>query len=310
MELIRGLHNLRPAHRGCVATIGNFDGLHLGHRAVVDQVLALARARDCPAVVTIFEPQPREFFQPQEAPARLTRLREKCEILAGWGVDRVLCTRFDTALAAHEPLEFVERLLVQGLGVRALVVGDDFRFGRRRAGTVGLLREIGPPRGFDVLHAETFAVGGARVSSTRVREALARGDFAEVRRLLGREFSLSGRVGHGEKRGRTIGYPTANLDLHRRAVPLAGIFAVRVHGLGPRPVDGVAYVGTRPIVNGVKPLLEVHLFDWVGDCYGRHLRVDVLAKVRDEMTFTSFDEMRVQIDRDSERARGLLADCA
>lgn len=307
MELIRGLHNLRSRHRGCVATIGTFDGLHLGHQAIIDLVLAQATMRAMPALVTLFEPQPREYFQRASAPARLTRLREKCELLRAQRIDRILCVRFDDALAALDAEAFVRTLLIDGLGVALLVVGDDFRFGRNRAGNTALLRRMGSEHGFEVMRAPTFCMDGERVSSTRVREALGRGDFAVVRRLLGRRFGLSGRVIHGDRRGRTIGYPTANVDLHRRAVPLAGIFAVHVLGLAPAPVPGVAYVGTRPIVNGTRPLLEVHLFDYAADCYGRHIRVEFLAKIRDEMHFDSFEAMRAQIDVDATRARAVLA---
>lgn len=307
MEIIRGLHNIRPAHRGCVATIGNFDGLHLGHQAVLGQVLAHARLLGVPALVTLFEPQPREYFEGAAAPARLTRLREKCELLAELGIDRVLCARFDARLAGLAPDRFIERLLVDGLGVRVLVVGEDFRFGRSRAGDAALLRGMGARHGFEVVGAVTHLCDGERVSSTRVRAALAGGDLELVRRLLGRRYSLSGRVVHGDKRGREIGFPTANVALHRHAVPVSGIFAVRVAGLQRGLLPGVAYVGTRPVVGGARPLLEVHLFDYDADCYGRHIRVELLAKIRDDLPFASFAALRGQIERDAQRARELLA---
>jgi len=306
MEFIRGLHNIRPEHRGCVATIGNFDGVHLGHRAVVDQLQAHARALGQPSLVTIFEPQPREYFAGPGAPGRLTRLREKCTLLAALGIERILCVRFDAALAALSAEAFVDVLLVRGLGVRLLVVGDDFRFGRNRSGDVAVLRAMGERQGFQVVRAASHCVHGRRVSSTWVREALAAGDFDTARGLLGRPYCLGGRVIHGDKRGRSIGYPTANVALHRRAVPLSGIFAVRVRGLGPRAIPAVAYVGTRPIVNGSRPLLEVHMFGYSGECYGRRIKAEFVAKIRDDMPFESFAALRRQIDRDADRARVVL----
>jgi riboflavin kinase/FMN adenylyltransferase len=304
MELIRGLHNLRPRHRGCVATIGNFDGVHLGHKAVLDQLAAVARAIGLPALVMIFEPQPQEYFAPDRAPARLTRLREKLRALNTDAVDRVLCVRFDARFSQLSASDFVERVLVGGLGVRHVAVGDDFRFGHARRGDFEFLAAAGRRLGFAVVRRDTLLLDGERVSSTRVREALEQGDLAGARRLLGYDFAMHGRVAHGDKRGRQLGFPTANIYLHRKAVPLRGVFAVQVDGVAPQPLPGVANVGVRPTVGGLRmPILEVHLLDFSGDIYGRHVRVDFLTRLRDERRFESLEHLQAQILRDVEHSR-------
>ncbi len=307
MELIRGLHNLRPRHRGCVATIGNFDGVHLGHQAVLGQLAEKAEQLGLPTTVVTFEPHPQEWFFPDRAPPRLTRLREKLTALRRYSVDRVLVLRFDARLAAMEAAAFVERILVDGLGVRHLVVGDDFRFGRNRAGDFAFLRAMGARHGFDVVAMHSFRIDGARVSSTRIREALAGGDMDTAEKLLGRPYRMCGRVAHGDRRGRGIGFPTANLHLHRRASPVLGVFAVEVFGVPGEPVPGVANVGVRPTVDGTRALLEVHLLDFEGDLYGRYVQVDFLHKLRDERRFASFEALRAQIRRDVEAARAWFA---
>jgi riboflavin kinase/FMN adenylyltransferase len=310
MRLIRGLHNLRPADRGCVATIGNFDGVHLGHRAVFQRLLQRGRTLGLPATVITFEPQPMEFFAPNRVPARLTRMREKLRALVECGIERVMLLEFGTRLASLEPHDFVRRLLLNGLGVRYLLVGDDFRFGRARAGDYALLRTMGAAvaagQGFEVEDLHTITHGEERISSTRVREALERGDLDQARHLLGRPYRMLGRVGHGDRRGRTIGFPTANIDLHRRVSPLLGVFAVLVRGLGDGTLPGVANVGTRPTVNGQGCRLEVHLFDFDQDIYGQHLEVEFILKLRDEQRFDSFEELRLQIARDALAARDYL----
>ncbi len=311
MRVFRGLHNLDPGHRGCVATIGNFDGVHLGHRAVFVRLLEKGATLALPATVITFEPQALEYFAPQAAPARLTRLREKLAALADCGIERVLLLRFGPKLARLGAREFVQRLLVDALGVRHLLVGDDFRFGRGREGDFDLLREMGREHGFAVEDLHTVNHCGERVSSTRIREALARGDLELARHLLGRPYRICGRVGHGDKRGRTIGYPTANVNLHRRVSPLRGVYAVMVGGVADQPWPGVANVGTRPTVPwdgrlGELYLLEVHLFDFAGDLYGRHLDVEFRLKLRDEKRFGSFEELETQIARDSTAARAYL----
>ncbi|WP_089727204.1 bifunctional riboflavin kinase/FAD synthetase [Candidatus Thiosymbion oneisti] len=307
MRIIRGLHNLVPRPRGTVVTIGNFDGVHLGHKAVFGRLLAQGRALRLPAMVITFEPQAMEYFAPDAAPARLTRLREKLAALADCGVEQAMLLRFGPKLARMEAREFVRELLVDGLGARYLLVGDDFRFGHGRAGDFRLLREMGREHGFSVEDLHTITHGDERVSSTRIREALARGDFEFTRRLLGRTYRICGRVVHGDKRGRDIGFPTANLNLHRRVSPLRGVYAVMVGGIADRPWPGVANLGTRPTVDGsARYLLEVHLFDFTGNLYGRHLEVEFRRKLRDEKKFGSCEELQAQIGRDTVTARALL----
>ncbi|MGQ9660479.1 MAG: bifunctional riboflavin kinase/FAD synthetase [Thermochromatium sp.] len=313
MRLIRGLHNLRPTDRGCVATIGNFDGVHLGHRAILHRLLVRGRELGLPATVITFEPQPLEVFTPESAPARLTRLREKLRALRASGIERVMLLEFGPRLAAMSAPEFVQRLLIEGLGVRFLLVGDDFRFGRGRTGDFALLRDMGHAAaaqgaGFTVEDLHPITQGAERISSTRVREALARGDLEQARRLLGRPYCLEGRVVHGDKRGRALGFPTANIALHRRISPVRGVFAVRVRGLEriPEPWPGVANIGTCPTVDGTKARLEVHLFDFDQSIYGRHLEVELVLRLRDEQRFESFEALRAQIQRDAETARAFL----
>jgi len=306
MELIRGLHNLKPRHRGCVVTIGNFDGVHLGHQAVIGQLAEKAQELGLPTLVMLFEPQPQEFFQPQKAPSRLTRFREKIQALRRYSVDRVLCARFDARFAGIEPEDFIGRVLVQGLGVRYLVVGDDFRFGRKRRGDFEMLCRAGGREGFQVVNMHSFTIDGERVSSTRVRAALAAADLAEAEKLLGRPYRMCGRVAHGDKLGREIGVPTANIHLHRRHTPLKGVFAVEMFGLKDEPLPGVASIGTRPTVGGTRPLLEVHLLDFDQDIYGAHVHVNFLHKFRDEKRFDSIEEMKSQIELDIEHARELF----
>jgi riboflavin kinase / FMN adenylyltransferase len=303
MELIRGQHNLRPRHRGCVATIGNFDGVHLGHQAVLGQLAEKAADLHLPTTVITFEPQPAEFFRPDLAPPRLTRFREKFLALRRFSVDRVLCLPFTRALAAMPAENFVRDILAGTLGVRYLVVGDDFRFGRERRGDFAMLQAAGRELGFQVVNMHSFILDGARVSSTRVREALARGDLNEAEKLLGRPYRMSGRVAHGDKRGRSIGFPTANIHLHRRSSPVQGVFAVEVFGLEPEPLAGVANVGNRPTVDGTRTLLEVHLFDFAADVYGCHVHVDFLHRMRPERRFESFDALKAQIGQDARQAR-------
>jgi len=303
MELIRGLHNLRPRHRGCVATIGNFDGVHLGHQAVLGQLAQKAGDLCLPAVVIVFEPQPQEFFVPERAPARLTRFREKLQALRRFAVDRVLCVRFDSAFAALSAEDFIQRVLVDGLGVRYLAVGDDFRFGSGRRGDFAMLQRAGVEHDFHVANMHSFRIGGERVSSTRIREALAGGDLELAEMLLGRPYRMSGRVAHGDKRGRSIGFPTANIHLHRQNTPVQGVYAVEMFGLDEEPVRGVANVGTRPTVDGTRSLLEVHLFEFARDIYGRYVHVDFVHKIRDERRFESLDELKSQILTDAADAR-------
>lgn len=306
MELVRGLYNLRARHRGCVATIGNFDGVHRGHQHMIAAVRAAAIRVALPAAVITFEPTPREFFEGDAAPARLTRLREKLEALASYGVDRVLVLRFDRRVQAMGATEFVERLLVDGLGVRHMVVGHDFHFARRREGNLALLQEAGKRHGFTVEEVGRYMDEGERVSSSLVRDALGRGDLERARKLLGRPYRMAGRVRRGAQLGRTLGFPTANLALHRKVVPLWGVFAVRVSGAGLADHPAVVSLGTRPTINGTEPLLEVHVFDFDGDLYGRYLDVDFILRLRDERRFETIDALVAQMYRDAAAARAAL----
>lgn len=303
MQLLRGLHNLRPLSGGCVATIGNFDGVHLGHQAILGRLRERALELGVPSCVVIFEPQPREFFAPDAAPVRLTRLREKLELLRDAGVDFVLCLTFNRRLRELSAAEFVRQVLVEGLAVRHLEVGDDFRFGCDRSGDFAFLVRASAEQGFTVEAATTVEVNGMRVSSSRVRKDLADGDLAMVERLLGRPYRLSGRVLHGQKLGRTLGSPTANIQLKRRKAPLNGVYLVSTLVAGRR-YNGVANIGTRPSVNGDgRPHLEVHLLDFAGDLYGQHLDITFHQKLRDEQRFASLEALKAAILADIAAAR-------
>ncbi len=307
MELIRGLHNLRPRHVGCVATIGNFDGVHLGHQAVLGQLVEKGQALGLPTTVIIFEPQPLEFFQPGKVPPRLTRLREKLQALQRYSVDRVLCVNFNERFAQLSAQAFIQRLLVNGLGVSYLLVGDDFRFGKDRSGNFAMLEQVGSDKGFQAVTMRTFSVDGRRVSSTCVREALEQGDLEEAEKLLGRPYRMCGRVAHGDKIGRTLGVPTANIFLHRKRSPLHGIFVVEVFGLEREPIQGAASIGTRPTVGGTRTLLEVHLLDFDDQLYGKHLQINFLHKIRDEEKYDTMDALKARMMKDIEETRDWFA---
>ena len=287
--------SLQRARGRCAATIGNFDGVHRGHRALIDRVTAKAREAKLTACVLTFEPHPREFFAQDTAPARITRLRDKLELMAQAGVEHVHVARFDARFAAMPPERFIQDVLVRGLGVEWLLVGRDFRFGARRAGDFAALKN----QGFALEAMPDVELGGVRVSSSAVRAALKAGQLAEAERLLGHPYTISGRVVHGAKLGRALGFPTANIVL-RRAPPLAGIFVVEVDRYGP----GIASIGRRPTVNPVAiPLLEVHLFNHEADLYGEHLRVRFLKKLRDEEKYDGLPALQAAIARDARQAR-------
>jgi riboflavin kinase/FMN adenylyltransferase len=317
MKVVRGLHNhgtaagrpadRRPADSGCVLTVGNYDGVHLGHQHMIRVLKERAAELGCASAVLVFEPSSKEFIDPAGAPPRLTRWREKYMALAALGVNRLVTLRFDDDMRAMSPQCFVEKLLLADLNVRHVVVGDDFRYGAKAEGTIDSLRAAGESQGFGVEQVDPFIVDGVRVSSTAIRERLERGDCAGAARLLGRRYRMIGRVAHGERLGRTLGFPTANLRLMRRKSPLWGILAVRVHGIDARPLNGVASLGTRPTVNGVEPLLEAHVFDFQGDLYGRAIEVEFIAKLRDELKFDSVELMQVQMKVDAAQARDLLS---
>lgn len=307
MELLRGLSGLRRQQRPCVATIGAFDGVHLGHRAVIDQLAEHACAQAFERVVVTFEPLPREYLAPTRATARLQSFREKFESLAGLGVDQLLCLRFDEKLRRMSAEAFARRVFVDTLNTRVLVLGDDFRFGCDREGDAAFMREFGREAGFTVLPTNTVTVAGERVSSTRLRAALQQGDFELAALLLGRPFSMSGRVAYGRQLARTLDAPTANITLRRRYVPLRGVYAVTVDGEDLVAEPGVANVGSRPTVSsGERPNLEVHLLRGDFRLYGKHLRVNFHHKLRDEQRFDSLDLLKAQIGRDAEAARDWL----
>ena len=306
-EFIRGLHNLRPEHKGCVATIGSFDGVHLGHQAILRQLIQVAREQGLPAVVIVFEPQPHEFFAGDKAPARFMRMREKLEALWSAGVDKVLCLHFNQELRSLSAEQFIDRVLVQGLAIKHLVVGDDFRFGCDRKGDFALLQIKGAELGFEVTDTHTLEIDGKRVSSTRIRHLLEAGDFAEAEKLLGKPYGINGRVVYGKQLGRQLGVPTANVDLRRYRSPLHGVFAVTAIFKDGTQVQGVANIGVRPTVNGLKkPLLEVHLFNFSRDIYGVVIDVVFRHKLRDEQKFASLDELKAQLQTDISQAKAFF----
>jgi riboflavin kinase/FMN adenylyltransferase len=307
MELVRGLHNISQRHRGCVLTVGNYDGVHLGHQQMIGVLKARAAQLRSTATVLVFEPSSKEFIDPDGAPPRLTRWREKFLALAAQGVERLVTLRFDECMRGMTPRSFVDELIVERLGTRHMVVGDDFRYGSNAGGTIESLRAAGQEHGFGVEQLAPFCFDGVRVSSTAVRERLELADYPGAARLLGRSYRMIGRVVHGRRLGRALGFPTANLRLMRRKPPVWGISAVWVHGIDSRPLPGVASLGTRPTVNGVEPLLEAHVFDFSGDLYGRAIEVEFVAKLRDELKFESLDAMMVQMKIDGARARDLLS---
>ena len=288
-------------------TVGNFDGIHRGHQAMVQRLLAGARARGLQSCVLTFEPHPREFFAAEGAPTRLTSLREKLELLAAHGVERTHVQRFDRAFASLAPEAFVEQVLAKRLRTRWLLIGEDFRFGARRAGDLPLLKGLAPRYGFEVEILPAVARAGIRVSSSAVRAALAAGDLAGAEELLGRPYSISGRVVHGRKLGRELGFATANVQLKHNRPPLTGIYAVRVRGVGTSSRPAVASLGVRPTITASgRAVLEVHLFDFSADLYGAHMRVEFLHKIRDEEKYSNLDALRAQIERDCEAARTFL----
>ena len=307
MELVRGLHNISRRHRGCVLTVGNYDGVHLGHRQMIGALTTRARELRSAATVLVFEPSSKEFIDPDAAPPRLTRWREKYLALAPLGVERLVTLRFDDSMRAMTPRCFVDDLLVERLGARHVVVGHDFRYGSNAGGTIDSLQAAGRTHGFGVEQIAPFVVDGVRVSSTAVRERLELADYPGAARLLGRPYRMWGRVEHGRHLGRTLGFPTANLRLMRRKAPVSGILAVWVYGVGPHRRAGVASLGTRPTVNGTEPLLEVHVFDFSGDLYGRAIEIEFVAWLRDEVKFESLDAMMVQMNADAAQAREVLS---
>jgi riboflavin kinase/FMN adenylyltransferase len=305
MEIIRGLTNLRERHRGSVLTIGTYDGIHLGHQALIARLAEQAARTGRPAMLLTFEPMPREYLMSNDPPPRLTSWRERWRVLQRTQLDFVCLLRFDESLRNLSGEDFA-RVLCEDMRAPVVVVGHDFRFGRNGEAAVPVLAAAGERLGFTTDVVEPVMLDGQRVSSSGIRAALARSDFASARRWLGRPYSMRGRVVRGNQLGRTLGFPTANLRLERRRAPLAGIFAIWVHGAAGSAVPGVASLGTRPTVNGVETLLEAHVFDFSGDLYGREIEVEFVAKLRDEQRFADLQTLIVQMNQDAQAARRIL----
>lgn len=303
MEIINGTHNIRPDHRGNVITMGNFDGVHHGHQVLLHHLTAKARELGVPSLLITFEPQPREFFAGSQVPPRLTRLREKVALLQESGLDRLLLLPFNERTAQTSAQWITEDLFHDLLGARYVVVGDDFRFGRDRAGDYNMIKASGQQHGYGVSHMGTLELEDKRVSSTRVRQVLAEGDFELAEQLLGHEYFIMGRVVYGRQLGRQLGVPTANIRLQRYKAALEGVYCVTVDGIDDRQYTGIANIGVRPTVDGKEPLLEVHVFDYQGNLYGDLLTIKFKHKLRDEQAFGSIDELKVQIDKDIATAR-------
>lgn len=307
MQVIRGLHNIREHHHGCYVSIGNFDGVHRGHEQILSHLVARARANNAKALVMIFEPQPKEFFEPGTAPLRITGFREKLARLAACGIDCVLCVPFNQRFRSLSAEAFVSEVLVQRLAVKHVSIGDDFRFGCDRAGNLAYLQAAAAQWDFQVIDSGTIEDQDIRISSTRIRQALAQGNIAEANALLGWQYQLSGRVVHGMALGRTLGVPTANIRLHAYRPALQGVVAVRVHGAGNKTINGVANIGPKPTVSGSQATLEVHLLDFEGDLYGQHLFVTPVKKLRDIQKFESLDLLKKQIFDDIAQARAYFS---
>jgi len=305
MRVFRGYSRSVPSP--VALAIGNFDGVHLGHAALLRQLAEVSVRRQLAPTILTFEPHPREFFFPASAPARLTLLREKLELLADCGVQQAMICPFNAAFSALSADDFIEQVLVRGLQVKHLIIGDDFRFGHGRAGDFSLLRSAGERFGFAVDAMQSVTLDGERVSSSGVRRALAAGDMDHAAALLGRPYLIDGSVRHGDKIGRQLGFATANIRIRHNPLPMTGVFAVEVSGLGDRPLPGVANLGIRPTLGGTRPLLEVHLFDFDRDIYGTHLSVRFVHKLRNEQRFPNFDALKAQIAADAATARAFFA---
>ncbi len=323
MRLIRGLYNIPSDFSGCVATIGNFDGVHLGHQAILQQLKKQGEQHQLPTVVMMFEPQPREFFAPDQAPARLANMSEKLQDLASFGIDYILCLPFNQKLRSMSADQFIQTILLDGLQIRHLIVGDDFRFGCDRTGDYQLLQKTGQNVGddsrFSVEDTKTFELDGERVSSTRIRACLSANDLAAANNLLGRPYRMSGRIGYGRQLGRTIGVPTANVVLQRNKLPMSGVYAVKAIEIEvaecnesqaldsngkAKQWQGVANIGVKPTVAGTpEPSLEVHIFDFTDDLYGKRLSIEFCQKIREEKKFNGLDELKAAIGNDMKVAR-------
>ena len=307
MRLIRGIHNIKSNsncdnNKGCVLTIGNFDGVHLGHQRVITALVEKANELNCTATVLVFEPQPHELFSPESAPARLTRLRDKYALLKRLGVEQLICVNFNRKFANLSAETFINELLVECLNVKYLIIGDDFHFGKNRQGDFSTLFEAGKLHNFGVSDTKSFKVSNCRISSTEIRNALERNQLTAAKKMLGRQYSIIGRVFHGDKRGRQLGFPTANVLLKRRVSPVSGVYVVSVNIMN-NVFFGVANIGSRPTISGIRQQLEVHIFDFDRVIYGKSIEVVLLKKLREEQKFNSIDELKMKIKQDSEQAK-------
>ncbi|MEM7097147.1 MAG: bifunctional riboflavin kinase/FAD synthetase [Pseudomonadota bacterium] len=303
MEIINGIHNITSQHLGNVITMGNFDGVHHGHKLLIGQLTTKGKEYGVPSLLVTFEPQPREFFAGEQVPPRLTRLREKVELLRQTGLDRLLLLPFNDRTAGTRAQWITDELFHRLLGAKFVLVGDDFRFGRDREGSFETIKSAGSRLGYEVSDLDTFAIEDSRVSSTRVRQALADGEFEVAEALLGHEYFIMGRVVYGRQLGRQLGVPTANIRLQRYKAALEGVYCVTIKGISDKLMTGIANIGVRPTVDGKEPLLEVHVFDFQGDLYGQLLTIHFKHKLREEQTFESIDALKAQIDKDIKTAR-------
>ncbi len=304
MRLIRGLSHLQPCKSGCVLTIGNFDGVHLGHQTVIQQAIQQAKQLSLPLVVIIFEPHPLEYFLGEHAPSRLTRLREKIIQLQKLAIDKVVVIKFNLKFANYSAEEFIQHILITKLNVKHLVIGDDFHFGKARVGNFSMLKTYGKQYGFEVENTQSYYLQQQRISSTLIRDILGNGDLILAKQMLGRDYSICGRVAHGDKLGRTLGFPTANIQLFRKTSPIRGVFAITMLGINQQILYGVANVGNRPSVNGnSKVLLETHLFNFDQSIYGCYVEIKFHFKLRDEARFASLDKLKQQIQLDIKLAQ-------
>lgn len=302
MKLIRGSTEISKIESPTIATVGNFDGLHLGHQEIIRYVSERAKSEGLESALVSFEPTPKEYFSGEKAPARIYSLRDRFTITRSLGIHHFVCLRFNASLANMQADDFVDKILARTLNIKILVVGDDFRFGHNRVGDIQLLRGMGPKLGFEIEDMNTIALADTRISSSLVRENLVAGKFNKVQALLGRAFEISGRVFYGDKKGRTIGFPTANISFNRRIPPILGVFVVTAT-IGDQSWHGVANVGHRPTVKGLRDQLEVHLFDCDENLYGQRLTVRFLVKLRDEQKFSSLDALKHQISLDVQQAK-------
>jgi riboflavin kinase/FMN adenylyltransferase len=312
MRLIRGLNNLNRQsnlfHQGCVLTIGNFDGVHLGHQKVLQAVHEKAKQLSVPSVVMVFEPLPIEYFAPEKAPVRLMNLREKIQAFqaSDIAIDYVVCLKFTRGFSELTASKFIEQILLKSLNIKHLVVGDDFHFGKGRQGNFSTLETAGKTYGFEVTDMPTLLQMDERISSTRIRKALAKPCLETAQKLLGQKFRFNGRVIHGQKLGRTIGFPTLNINPKRTQMPVSGVFSVSVTGIDDQPWPGVANIGLRPTLDGFRPSIEVHLFNWRKMIYGQHIGVVLESFIRQEMKFNGLDELTQQIRQDAEVAKAFF----